>query len=122
MRTGKIIQVSGSVVDVRFPHGELPRIREALSVELNGKRLVMEVEQHLSAETVRCIMLSGSEGLSRGMTVTGEGSGLRVPVGKATLGRLFNVFGDTIDGGAPIGAAPQHPQKAPRLRRAEPER
>lgn len=52
MRTGKIIQVSGSVVDVRFPHGELPRIREALSVELNGKRLVMEVEQHLSAE--RC--------------------------------------------------------------------
>ena len=54
MRTGKIIQVSGSVVDVRFPHGELPRIREALSVELNGKRLVMEVEQHLSAETVRC--------------------------------------------------------------------
>ena len=105
MRTGKIIQVSGSVVDVRFPHGELPRIREALSVELNGKRLVMEVEQHLSAETVRCIMLSGSEGLSRGMTVTGEGSGLRVPVGKATLGRLFNVFGDTIDGGAPIGGA-----------------
>lgn len=97
MRTGKIIQVSGSVVDVRFPHGELPRIREALSVELNGKRLVMEVEQHLSAETVRCIMLSGSEGLSRGMTVTGEGSGLRVPVGKATLGRLFNVFGDTIE-------------------------
>ena len=105
MRTGKIIQVSGSVVDVRFPHGELPRIREALSVELNGKRLVMEVEQHLSAETVRCIMLSGSEGLSRGMTVTGEGSGLRVPVGKATLGRLFNVFGDTIDGGEPIGEA-----------------
>ena len=103
MRTGKIIQVSGSVVDVRFPHGELPRIREALSVELNGKRLVMEVEQHLSAETVRCIMLSGSEGLSRGMTVTGEGSGLRVPVGKATLGRLFNVFGDTIDGGAQTG-------------------
>ena len=103
MRTGKIIQVSGSVVDVRFPHGELPRIREALSVELNGKRLVMEVEQHLSAETVRCIMLSGSEGLSRGMTVTGEGSGLRVPVGKATLGRLFNVFGDTIDGGAGVG-------------------
>ena len=105
MRTGKIIQVSGSVVDVRFPHGELPRIREALSVELNGKRLVMEVEQHLSAETVRCIMLSGSECRSRGMTVTGEGSGLRVPVGKATLGRLFNVFGDTIDGGAPIGGA-----------------
>ena len=70
-------------------------------------------------------MLSGSEGLSRGMTVTGEGSGLRVPVGKATLGRMFNVFGDTIDGGAPIGGAePRRSihRKAPRLRRAEPER
>ena len=104
MRTGKIIQVSGSVVDVRFPQGGLPRIREALSVELNGKRLVMEVAQHLSSDTVRCIMLSGSEGLARGMDVTGEGSGLRVPVGKCTLGRLFNVFGDVIDDGAPIGA------------------
>lgn len=125
MRTGKIIQVSGSVVDVRFPHGELPRIREALSVELNGKRLVMEVEQHLSAETVRCIMLSGSEGLSRGMAVTGEGSGLRVPVGKATLGRLFNVLAIPSTAARRCGgrgAAPQHPQKAPRLRRAEPER
>ncbi|MBD9252615.1 F0F1 ATP synthase subunit beta, partial [bacterium] len=56
MRTGKIIQVSGSVVDVRFPHGELPRIREALTVDLGGKRCVMEVAQHLSDETVRCIM------------------------------------------------------------------
>ena len=105
MRTGKIIQVAGSVVDVRFPHGSLPRIREALTVDLGGKRCVMEVAQHLSDETVRCIMLTGSEGLSRGMDVVSEGSGLRVPVGKCTLGRLFNVFGDTIDGGAPIGDA-----------------
>ena len=104
MRTGKIIQVSGSVVDVRFPQGGLPRIREALSVEVDGARRVMEVAQHLSSDTVRCIMLSGSEGLARGMDVTGEGSGLRVPVGKCTLGRLFNVFGDVIDDGAPIGA------------------
>lgn len=104
MRTGKIIQVSGSVVDVRFPQGGLPRIREALSVEVDGARRVMEVAQHLSSDTVRCIMLSGSEGLARGMDVTGEGSGLRVPAGKCTLGRLFNVFGDVIDDGAPIGA------------------
>ena len=123
MRTGKIIQVSGSVVDVRFPHGELPRIREALSVELNGKRLVMEVEQHLSAETVRCIMLSGSEGLSRGMTVTGEGSGLRVPVGKArTAFQRLWLYHRGRRADRRRGAAPQHPQKAPRLRRAEPER
>ena len=97
MRTGKIIQVSGSVVDVRFPQGGLPRIREALSVEVDGARRVMEVAQHLSSDTVRCIMLSGSEGLARGMDVTGEGSGLRVPVGKCTLGRLFTVFGAVID-------------------------
>lgn len=125
MRTGKIIQVSGSVVDVRFPHGELPRIREALSVELNGKRLVMEVEQHLSAETVRCIMLSGSEGLSRGMTVTGEGSGLRVPRpqgdARTAFQRLWR-YHRRRRADRRRGAAPQHPQKAPRLRRAEPER
>ena len=64
MRTGKIIQVSGSVVDVRFPQGGLPRIREALSVEVDGARRVMEVAQHLSSDTVRCIMLSGSEVIS----------------------------------------------------------
>ena len=103
MRRGEIIQVAGSVVDVRFPCGSLPRIREALRVDLDGKQRVMEVAQHLSAETVRCIMLTESEGLARGMVVTGEGSGLRVPVGKCTLGRLFNVFGDVIDDGAPIG-------------------
>ena len=102
MRTGKIIQVAGSVVDVRFPQGALPRIREALTVELDGRRCVMEVAQHRSAEITRCIMLTGSEGLRRGMEVTATGGGLRVPVGQATLGRLFNVFGDTIDGGEPI--------------------
>ena len=102
MRTGKIIQVAGSVVDVRFPQGALPRIREALTVELDGRRCVMEVAQHRSAEIARCIMLTGSEGLRRGMEVTATGGGLRVPVGQATLGRLFNVFGDTIDGGEPI--------------------
>ncbi len=102
MRTGKIIQVAGSVVDVCFPQGALPRIREALTVELDGRRCVMEVAQHRSAEIARCIMLTGSEGLRRGMEVTATGGGLRVPVGQATLGRLFNVFGDTIDGGEPI--------------------
>ncbi len=104
MRTGKIIRVAGSVVDVRFPRGSLPRIREALYVEMNGRRCTMEVAQHRDAETARCIMLSGSEGLQRGMDVVSEGSGLRVPVGACTLGRLFNVFGDTIDGGEPIAA------------------
>ena len=102
MNTGRIVQVAGSVVDVRFARGSLPRIREALYVDKDGARCVMEVAQHRDAETARCIMLTGSEGLQRGMEVTATGSGLRVPVGEATLGRLFNVFGDTIDGGAPI--------------------
>ena len=102
MNTGRIVQVAGSVVDVRFARGSLPRIREALYVDKDGARCVMEVAQHRDAETARCIMLTGSEGLRRGMEVTATGSGLRVPVGEATLGRLFNVFGDTIDGGAPI--------------------
>ena len=102
MNTGRIVQVAGSVVDVRFARGSLPRIREALYVDKDGARCVMEVAQHRDAETARCIMLTGSEGLRRGMEVTATGGGLRVPVGEATLGRLFNVFGDTIDGGAPI--------------------
>ena len=98
LKTGTIVQISGPVVDVEFQAGHLPKMKEALTVERDGVERVMEVAQHVGENTVRCIMLSGSEGLSRGMTVTGEGSGLRVPVGKATLGRLFNVFGDTIDG------------------------
>lgn len=108
MRTGKIIRVAGSVVDVRFPRGELPRIREALHVQAEGKKFVMEVAQHRDAETARCVMFSGSEGLCRGMDVTADGSALRVPVGTCTLGRIFNVFGDPIDGGEPVpGRAPR---------------
>lgn len=100
--TGKIVQVSGSVVDVSFERGRIPRIREALTVTLDGKTRVMEVAQHIGNNTVRCIMLAESEGLYRGMEVTAEGSGIRVPVGEATLGRMFNVLGEPIDGGAPI--------------------
>ena len=100
--TGKIVQVSGSVVDVSFEKGRIPRIREALTVTLDGKTRVMEVAQHIGNNTVRCIMLAESEGLYRGMEVTAEGSGIRVPVGEATLGRMFNVLGEPIDGGAPI--------------------
>lgn len=99
---GEIITVSGSVVDVAFQKGKLPKIKEALTVSLNGKQLVMEVAQHIGGGRVRCIMLSGSEGLSRGMTVTATGSSISVPVGEATLGRMFNVLGEPIDGGSPL--------------------
>ena len=102
MNIGKIKQVSGSVVDVVFENGTLPKIREGLKVEINGKKAVMEVAQHLDTHSVRCIMLSESEGLARGMEVVAMGSGISVPVGEKTLGRIFNVLGDTIDGGEPI--------------------
>jgi len=103
MTKGTITQVSGSVVDVRFPSGRLPRIKEALSVVVDNGRRVMEVAQHTGNDRVRCIMLSESEGLSRGMEVTAYGQGIRVPVGAPTLGRMFNVLGEPIDGGEPIG-------------------
>lgn len=99
---GKIVQISGSVVDVAFGNGVLPKIKEALTVSVNDKTHVMEVAQHIGDGKVRCIMLSESEGLYRGMVVTATGSNIRVPVGEATLGRMFNVLGDPIDGGEPI--------------------
>lgn len=99
MNTGKIIQVSGPVVDVSFEtSAELPKIREALNVNLNGHKRVMEVSQHIGGGVVRCVMLSGSEGLSRGMDVEAAGAPISVPVGENTLGRMFNVLGDPIDG------------------------
>ena len=102
MTTGKIIQISGSVVDVAFEKGKLPKIKEALTVVLDEKERVMEVAQHIGGNAVRCIMLAESEGLYRGMEVTATGNHICVPVGTATLGRIFNVLGKPIDGGAPI--------------------
>ena len=104
---GTIVQVMGPVVDVAFTNGTLPEIKEALEVELDGKRQVMEVAQHVGGDTVRCIMLASSEGLYRGMEVIATGSGIKVPVGDATLGRLFNVLGETIDGGDSLTDSPQ---------------
>lgn len=108
MTNGKIVQVSGSVVDVAFQNGNLPKIKEALSVVLNGKTHVMEVAQHIGEGTVRCIMLSESEGLYRGMEVTATGNTIRVPVGKKTLGRMFNVLGEPIDGGESMEDSAEH--------------
>lgn len=92
----------GPVVDVLFEEDELPYIKDALEVTCEGKRLVMEVAQHIGDNTVRCIMLAASEGLCRDMEVIATGTGIQVPVGRKTLGRLFNVLGETIDGGEPL--------------------
>ena len=102
MEKGKIIQISGPVVDVQFEKEPLPHIKEALTVENQGKKCVMEVAKQLGNNVIRCIMLSASEGLCRDMEVTPTGAGITVPVGEKTLGRLFNVLGETIDGGDTI--------------------
>ena len=96
---GKIVQVSGPVVDVEFEGSYLPAIKDALYVIQDGKKKTMEVSQHIGNNVVRCIMLAASEGLCKDMEVTATGSGIFVPVGEKTLGRLFNVLGDTLDNG-----------------------
>ena len=97
MKKGVITGVSGPVVDVMF-NDTLPKLKDALEVVDDGAVKVMEVAQHLDDKSVRCIMLSGSEGLRRGMSVIAAGSCIQVPVGEATLGRMFNVLGQPIDG------------------------
>ena len=99
MNKGKIIQVMGPVVDVEFEDGKLPHIQDALVVNNNGRRCVMEVAQLIGGDIARCIMLASSEDLCKDMEVEATGSGISVPVGEKTLGRLFNVLGEPIDGG-----------------------
>ena len=99
MNKGKIVQVMGPVVDVAFENGALPHIQDALVTSNEGKRCVMEVAQHIGGDVVRCVMLASSEGLYKDMEVEATGRGICVPVGEKTLGRLFNVLGETIDGG-----------------------
>ena len=102
MNKGIVVQVSGPVIDVEFAEGHLPKLREALEVTVEGERRVMEVSQLIGGNTVRCIMMSQSEGLARGAIATAMGRGISVPVGNVTIGRMFNVLGDPIDGGDDI--------------------
>ena len=100
--TGRIVQVQGAVVDVEFPSHQLPEIYNSLQIALDsGNTLTLEVQQHLGNDWVRCVAMSSTDGIRRGMAVIDQGTSIRVPVGPATLGRIFNVVGDTIDGGAP---------------------
>ena len=98
---GKITQVIGAVVDVQFD-GALPAILNALETTNNGKRLVLEVAQHLGENTVRTIAMDATEGLVRGTEVTDTGAPIEVPVGDVTLGRILNVVGEPVDEGAPL--------------------
>lgn len=95
---GKITQIIGAVLDIKFPEGHLPEIYEAVHIKRNdGERLVVEVAQHLGDDTVRCIAMGSTDGLVRGMDALATGAPITVPVGEHTLGRIFNVTGDVID-------------------------
>ncbi|MDD6022855.1 MAG: F0F1 ATP synthase subunit beta [Oscillospiraceae bacterium] len=107
MKNGKILQVIGPVVDVVFDGDYLPAIKDALKVNLGGTEMVMEVAKHLGNQVVRCILLDAAEGLARDMEVVPTGGCISVPVGENTLGRMFNVLGNPIDGKAPIPADAQ---------------
>ena len=94
---GKVVQVIGTVVDVEFPQDKLPAIYNALELQVDGEKLVLEVEQHVGNNWARCLALGATEGVSRGLLVRDTGAAVSVPVGKASLGRIFNVLGDALD-------------------------
>jgi F-type H+-transporting ATPase subunit beta len=98
MAKGKVVQVIGTVVDVAFPSNQLPALFNAIEVITADGKIVLEAEGHLPNNWVRCLSLSPTEGLERGAEAIDTGAALRVPVGKATLGRLFNVLGEPLDG------------------------
>jgi len=97
--TGKIVRIIGPVIDVRFPDRKLPGLQTALIVPVDEQVITLEVLEHLDERTVRCVSMESAAGLQRDLIVQDTGSQIKVPVGKATLGRAFNVLGDTIDGG-----------------------
>jgi F-type H+-transporting ATPase subunit beta len=97
LKTGEVVQITGPVVDVHFNEADLPNIYDALEVENHGKKLVLEVEQHIGDEVVRTIAMDSTDGLTRGLTVVNTGRPITVPVGEEDLGRMFNVVGEPID-------------------------
>ena len=104
MENGIIRRVIGPVVDVQFPSGKMPDIYNAIEVKLEDRKVVMEAVQHIGDNSVRCISLFSTDGLSRGCTAVDTGAPIKMPVGDATLGRMFNVVGEPIDGQGPVNA------------------
>jgi F-type H+-transporting ATPase subunit beta len=113
--SGKIVQIIGPVIDVEFSGAELPKVHDALNVDEIG--LTLEVQQQIGDGVVRAIAMGSSDGLKRGMKVTNTGSAITVPVGKATLGRIFDVLGNAIDNAGPVETAERAPihRKAPKF-------
>jgi F-type H+-transporting ATPase subunit beta len=108
---GKVVQIIGPVVDIRFPPHELPAILNAIEIpdEKHGRTLTVEAAQHLGNDIVRCVALAATEGLVRGMKAADTGGPVKVPVGRATLGRLFDILGRPIDGGPPVDSQERYP-------------
>ena len=96
---GTIVQAIGPVLDIRFPNDAMPQLLNAIEIEHDGKKLVAEVAQHIGDDVVRCIVMSSTDGLQRGVPATDTGSPITVPVGEACLGRIFNLLGEPVDNG-----------------------
>ena len=109
MATGKIIQIIGPVIDAQFPSDQLPRINDAVSVKTKDSEIIMEVEQYLGDGVVRCIAMSSTDGLSRGLPVIDKKEPISVPVGPGTLGRVFNILGEPIDKKGPVKSDKRYP-------------
>ena len=109
MATGKIVRVIGTVVDVEFPPDGMPSVFNALETSIGDDKLVLEVEQHIGNNWVRCLALGPTEGLKRGIDAVDTGDAISVPVGDPTLGRLFNTLGETLDGLEEIDGAESWP-------------
>src|SRR5215210_158192 len=112
-QVGRIVQVIGSVFDAEFAEGQLPEIYNAVKIDSRAKGVTMhltgEVQQHLGGNRVRCVALGGTDGLMRGMDVVDTGGPVTVPVGKETLGRVFNLLGDPIDNRGPVNVQERRP-------------
>ncbi len=109
MAKGKVAQVIGTVVDIEFPPDELPVLYNAIEISIDGGKIVLEAQEHIGNNWVRCLSLAPTEGLARGVEAVDTGAALTVPVGRATLGRLFNVMGEPLDDLGPVEATENWP-------------
>lgn len=106
---GKVVQIIGPVLDIKFSSENLPNLMNAIEIEYNGKKIVVEVAQHIGDDTVKCIAMSSTDGLVRGIDAVDTGAAISVPVGKDTLGRIFNVLGEVVDNKPAPDSAPKLP-------------
>ena len=109
MAKGKVAQIIGTVVDIEFPPDELPALNNAIEVDIDGSKIVLEVQQHVGNNWVRCLAMSPTDGLQRGTEAIDTGDSVKVPVGRATLGRLFNILGEPLDNLGPVQSEERWP-------------